>query len=128
MGKALEMKDLFNRAKMAAMEAGRLAIPTPMVVSEADVLSGAPIPGGKSWLVNDGVCGFAWVNVKPGNSPFANFLKKEKLASADRYYGGVSIWMSEFGQSMTRKEAAAAAMAKVLSEAGIRAYAMSRMD
>ena len=44
------------------------------------------------------------------------------------YYGGVDIWVGEFNQSMERKEACAAAMARVLNEAGIKAYSMSRMD
>lgn len=123
-----EMAALFERARAAAMAAGEAAIPRPMIVSEADGLSDRPKPGGQSWYVADGACGFAWVIVKPGNSPFANFLKKEDLASKDHYYGGVSIWIREFNQSVTRKEAAAYAMAKVLNEAGIKASAMSRMD
>lgn len=126
--KKSEMRSLYYRALAAAKAAGENAVPAPMVVSEADGLSDRPKPGGKSWYVADGVCGFAWVNVKPGNSRFANWLKKNGFARRDSYYGGVSVWISDFGQSYTRKDAAAQAMANVLSEAGIKAYSMSRLD
>lgn len=48
----------------------------------------------------------------------------------DGYYGGVSIWVGGFGQSVQRKEAYANAFAEVLNERveGVRAYAGSRMD
>jgi hypothetical protein len=128
MGKKMEMRELFSRAKAADMEAGKAAVPPVMVIAEADVLSGAPLPGGKRWVEPEGPCGFAWVNVKPGNSSFARWLVKNGYSSGKSYYGGVDIWVSEFNQSMVRKEAAANAMARVLSEAGIRAYPMSRMD
>jgi len=124
--KPSEMLELFSKAKAAGISAGAAAVPAPMVVYEAG-LSGAPVPGGQAWYEPEGACGFAWVNVKPGNSPFANWLKKNKLA-AKSYYGGVDIWVREFNQSIARKEACAAAMAKVLSEAGIKAYSMSRLD
>ena len=125
--KKSEMRALFSKARAAGLAAGAAAVPVAMIVSEADGLSSAPKPGGKSWYVAEGACGFAWVNVKPGNSPFANWLKKNDLASKS-YYGGVDIWISDFNQSIARKEACASAMAKVLSEAGIKAYSMSRLD
>lgn len=73
-------------------------------------------------------CGFAWVNVKPGNSKFANWMKKNKLARKS-YYGGVDIWVSLGGsQDMEKKYAYAAAYANVLVENGIRAYPDQRLD
>ena len=44
------------------------------------------------------------------------------------YPTGLHFWVGLFNQSMTRKEAYASAFAKVLNEAGIQAYADSRMD
>jgi hypothetical protein len=58
----------------------------------------------------DGVCGFAWVVVKPATSSFAKWLKKTGWADK-AYGGGLSIWIGGYNQSMTRKEAHAAAMA-----------------
>lgn len=126
MGKKAEFRELFSKAKEVGMEAGKAAVPPVMVIAEADIF-GKAIPGGKRWVEPEGPCGFAWVKVRPGNSPFANWLKKNDLGSK-AYDGGVDIWVSDFNQSMVRKEACANAMAKVLSEAGIKAYSASRMD
>ena len=118
----------YAKAYAAGMAAGKAAVPEPMVVSEAEGLSNRPKPGGKSWYVSEGACGFAWVSVHPGNSSFAKWLKK--AGHADKHYGGgVSIWIGEHNQSIARKEAHAYAMAKVLrEELNIKAYAGSRLD
>lgn len=117
----LERYDMFERvyteAVVDALQAGRDVVPTPMYVQGY-----AP--------VEDGVCGFAWVLVKPGNSSFALWLKRTGKARTDSYYGGVSIWVSGFGQSMTRKAAYADSLAASLRKAfpDLRIHSMSRMD
>jgi hypothetical protein len=125
---ATESKRLYARAREAGLAAAEARVPTPMVVvqranpfddSSAIVKEYAPVMGG--------VCGFAWVVVRPGTSSFARWLVKQGLASK-HYYGGVSIWVRDFGQSMEKKQAYATAFAKVLGEAGIDAYGDSRMD
>jgi hypothetical protein len=78
--------------------------------------------------VTEGVCGFAWVNVKPGNSAFARYLKETNVARKDSYYGGVTVWVSHFNQSYERKMAYARAFAGVLQQHGINAHAMGRLD
>lgn len=78
--------------------------------------------------ITDGPCGFAWVNIKPGTSRFARYLVKAGLASKDSYYGGVTIWIGDYNQSMAKKECHAHAMAKALRAAGIEAHGHSRMD
>jgi hypothetical protein len=123
--KALEI--LFLKAEMAGMEAATATTVTPMIVSQHENPFNDASPVEKSWFVEGGVCGFAWVNIKPGNCPFANWMKKNKGAGKD-YYGGTSYSIHEYGQSMTRKEAHARAFAGVLNESGIKAYCMSRMD
>lgn len=100
--------DEFRKLYDSAQLAGRNA------VGGADVMRGA--------------CGFAWVNVKPGTSRFARWLKANKLARPDSHYGGVTIWISDYNQSIYCKELHAVAMARVLQEAGINAWAMSRDD
>ncbi|HVG51646.1 MAG TPA: hypothetical protein VM867_08440 [Xanthobacteraceae bacterium] len=116
----------YNKAAAAGKAAGEAVVPRPMVVQQrAGVFGGAVV---QDWFESEGLCGFAWVNVSPGNSPFANWLKKNKLARK-AYAGGVDIWISAFGQSSERKEACARAMAKVLvDELGVSAYADSRLD
>lgn len=122
------MRSLFEKAREAGLAAGKGCCPTPMVVRGGDILVNMkPVAPGKVWIESEGPCGFAWVNVKPGTSSFARWLSKNELARSS-YYGGVDIWIGEYNQSMARKEAHAHAMAKVFSEAGIRASAMSRMD
>ena len=116
-----------------ADDAGRAAVEKteviPMIVGhETSLFSGVIDYTREIYHVADGACGFAWVNIKPGNSKFANWLKKNKLAQADSYYGGVTMWVSEYNQSMQKKQAYASAFAGVLIEAGIKAYSDSRMD
>ena len=63
------------------------------------------------------ICGFAWVNIKPGNSSFALWLKKQDIAHK-AYYGGVDIWISGYDQSHDLKYAHAQGMAEVFQSAG----------
>ena len=123
-----KFEEAFNEANRAGFAAGEKSKPVPMVVSEhANPLNDAS-PVKNQWFVESGVCGFAWVKVRNGNSSFAKWLMKNKLARKS-YYGGVEISISAHGQSMERKEAHAREMARVLIEKlGIEAYADSRMD
>lgn len=111
--------DLYNRAHAAGLEAGRNHRPTPMVVGVARGIFGPEanqiVPGTEE-VVHDGVCGFAWVIIRPAVHPLAKHLMSENLASK-HYYGGVSYSANPrnvFDQSMERKEAYAQAFAKVL--------------
>jgi hypothetical protein len=125
----LDWAAIYEKAKQAGIEAGNNAIPAPMVVQQhANVLDdNSPVK--QSWYVSDGVCGFAWVKIRPGTHPFARWLKQNKLGHHDDYAGGLTIWVSEHGQSYERKCAHAGAMARVLDTIdGLRAYADSRLD
>jgi len=115
-------ENVYKMATLAGRFAGDSAQPTPMIVTD-------DIPAtGRSWYVPEGACGFAWVTIKPGTGAFAKWLAKKGLARKG-YYGGMEIWISEFGQSMERKEAYARAMAEVFkTELGVNAYAGSRMN
>jgi alpha-beta hydrolase superfamily lysophospholipase len=73
------------------------------------------------------VCGFAWVTLRPANSSFAIWAKKNRDWKP-AYGGGMQLWVSAYNQSMKRKEAYATAFANVLYASGIKAYAGSRMD
>lgn len=121
-------QDLLQRAYQEGRKAGVACRPVPMVVGQAKSLLSNEIDYSKPvYHCDDGACGFAWVKVRPATTPFARWLKKNDYARP-AYNGGLDIWVSEFGQSVDRKYAMAAAMAKVLSEAGITAYADSRLD
>jgi len=108
---------LHDAAHNAGMRALVAAVPTPMVVSER---------GGQQWFVAEGACGFAWIEFQ-GNTAWGRWAKKAGVASKN-YPSGLCVWVSEGGQSITRKEAYARAYADVLRNAGIEAYAGSRLD
>lgn len=129
----MDYQELYNNAHQAGLDAVQKLIDEKQIVAMVVGQETSPFSGKLDYskpteYVEDGVCGFAWISVKPGNSRFANWLKKNKIADKDRYYGGVSIWVSEFNQSMQKKAAYAGAFAKVLRDSGIRATSASRMD
>lgn len=120
---------LFNEADRAGKAAVAATKVVPMVVGEAKGLLSDEIDySKKTYFVEDGVCGFAAIIVKPGNSKFAKFLKEMGMARRDSYNGGVRMPVHEYNQSLQKKEAYAYAFAKVLREAGINARVESRMD
>lgn len=116
---------LFQQAWDAAVEAGLAAgeKACPPLYSIKDTLSG------KVYADPIELCGFGWVNVRPGNCAFANWLKREGHARK-AYGGGVDIWIGAHGQSHDRKQAHARAMASVLANMvdGATFYAQSRLD
>jgi hypothetical protein len=126
--KTLGFEALYKAADAAGDRAAKALTPVAMIVGEPTTPFGSDIDYSKpTYYEADGVCGFAWIKVKPGTSAFARWLRAEK-GQRTSYSGGVDIWVSGYGQSMQRKEAYARAFAAVLSAAGINAYAMSRMD
>jgi hypothetical protein len=115
----------------AAHDAGNAAVQSttiaPMIVQQR----ANPLDDGsalvKQYYVEDGVCGFASIVVKPAHCAFAKYLK-ENHRGHKSYYGGVAMLVSDFNQSLQKKEAYAHAFAKTLRDAGLNAYAESRMD
>lgn len=121
-------RDLLNKAYAEGRKAGVACRPVPMVVGQAKSLTSSEIDYSKPvYHCDDGACGFAWVKIRPATTPFARWLKKNGYARP-AYNGGLDIWISDFNQSVDRKHAMACAMAKVFQEAGITAYADSRLD
>ena len=122
-------QEIYSEAHSAGLAAGHGCTPTPMVVGQPTTPLGNDIDYDKeTYYVADGVCGFAWVNIKPARGKFVKFLKDNNIGRKDCYYGGYTVWVSEFGQSMHRKENYARAFTSVLRENGLTAYNMSRMD
>ena len=121
--------EIYAEAHSAGMSAGNKCKPTPMIVGQPTTPLGDDIDYEKeTWYVGDGVCGFAWVNIKPARGKFVTWMKKNNVGRKDNYYGGWTVWVSGFGQSMARKEDYARAFSKVLGDYGITAHSMSRMD
>lgn len=114
---ATEMRYLYHEGQRIGNIAGKNEVPEAMIVE-----------GYENDPISDGVCGFAWVNIKPGTSRFARWLVRNGYARKDSYYGGITIWIHEHRQSMTRKAAHASTFARWLRDNGINAVSMSRMD
>jgi len=110
---------IIDQAFEAGEQAGINAVPLPMGVCTTD--------GRLIDIIDDGACGFAWVTVRPANSSFAIWAKKQGLMRS-AYGGGVQYWVKGFGQSVDRKAAFAGAFAKVLQDNGIKATAGDRLD
>ena len=120
---------IYSEAHALGIAAGNGCSPTPMVVGTPTTPLGNDIDYSKdTYYGSDGVCGFAWVNIKPARGKFVKYLKDNDIGRKDSYYGGYTIWVSGFGQSLARKEAYARAFAKHLEQNGITAISMSRMD
>jgi hypothetical protein len=113
-----QFQELFNRAWEDGMRAAARTVPPVMNVYQGDVLVA---------VETEGPCGFAWVHVRGAGSSFGRWLTKENLARK-AYGGGLDVWISDYGQSMARKEAHARAMAETLRAGGIDCYSGHRMD
>ena len=74
-----------------------------------------------------GVCGFAWV-VFAGNTSFGKYMLECGLASKRYGSPGLSMWISEYGQSYEKKRAYAQGYASVLQAHGLKSHSGSRMD
>lgn len=118
--------NIYVEAYEAGLNAGKDADTPKFIVGDAIGLSDE-IDFSKQTYILDGLCGFAWVTIKPARGAFVNYLKGRKVGS-NGYYGGYEIWVREFGQSVDRKAAFAQAFADVLNKYGISAYAGSRLD
>lgn len=118
---------LYAEADAAGKAAAEAAIPVPIVVGEeTSPFSGQVDYSKPTYFVSEGLCGFAWVTFK-GNTAWGRWAKKTGVAKP-AYGGGLQVWISGYGQSVTRKEAYAAAFAQVLRDNGVTAYAGSRLD
>jgi hypothetical protein len=123
-----KLAELFRQAHEAGRAAAVAHTPEPMtVVQRANPLDdSSPIVKAYGPYA-EGVCGFAWIVIHPGNCPAANYAKKH-LRAGPHYGGGTEIYVSDYGQSYERKMEYARAFAKVLQSAGIKAYSGGRLD
>ena len=127
--KKASVDEVYREAFEAGLKAGNEVQVTPMIVgTETSPFSNIIDETKQTYFVEGGVCGFAWVKIRPARGKFVQFLKDKEIGSKDNYEGGYTIWCHEFGQSLTRKEAFVGAFAKVLREYGIDAYGQSRID
>lgn len=79
------------------------------------------------------MCGFAWAKIRPARGPVIKALRARGIGRTDDYQGGYRISSYDVipnyrGQSITIKEEAMQAFAKVLREAGVGISVASRLD
>lgn len=115
-----QLCNIWDEAYRQGIAAGQGAKPVPMIVSDPSAYTP------NEWLVADGVCGFAWVQMA-GNSRFARWALKKGIASK-AHPSGIALRCRDFGQSMQRKEMWAYAVANYLRTKGIEGNVCSRMD
>lgn len=135
----IDTMNSFSEICKKADVAGKAAVEklkvTPMVMGSSAGLFSNEIDYSKpTYYVSDGVCGFAWCSVRPANKGNTRLGKEERLVleaagfRKNDYEKTYQLWISDYNQSMQKKEAYADAYAKVLYENGINAYSGSRMD
>jgi len=117
---AREIARDWNIAHCDGMEAVARVRPTitPMVV----------VGNGRSYIVPDGLCGFAWLEIRPARGPLVTFLKKNGIGRVSQHHRCYWVNISRFDQSLALKEAYANAVANSLREAGYEVSSGSRMD
>jgi len=128
-------KAIYEEALQKAEAKAKLVVPQPMLVGTPKTFLGDDIDlTKKTYIVPGGVCGFAWVVIKPANGKFVKWLKANGIG-AKNYGGGWNVWArpeftknTPLDQSLEIKEAWAGAFADALRENGINAYAESRLD
>ena len=123
----MQLQEIYQQAHEHGNLAVKMAFVTPMVVQQRENPLNDDSKVVREYFINDGVCGFANVIVKPANSKFAKFLVANGLGRKS-FSGGVSMSIRDFNQSLQKKEAYAHAFSRVLNDYGIKAYAESRMD
>jgi len=128
-------QDIFDEAMVYAEKVSARKVPQPIIVGTAKTFLGDEIDETKkTYFVAGGVCGFAWVVIKPAQSKFVQWLKKQDIGYK-AYGGGWAIMArpqntknNPLAQSLEINEAWARAFAEILRENGLNAYAESRMD
>lgn len=129
----------FSEICAIADKAGKDAVQSakiiPMIVGQETFLFSGVIDYTKHIeYIESGVCGFAWVDVFPQHKGNTRLGKDERYVlerfgfSKNDYTKTYQLWISDFNQSMQKKEGYARAYAEVLRENGIKAYSGSRMD
>jgi len=131
--RAESYQTIWQEALAAGEQAMISCTSTPMVVQQHTNMLDDSSPVEKQWFVSGGVCGFAWVNIKPATAKFSRWLTQhDSNVKPDSYYGGLTYWVYQGGQSMELKSAFAGAMARCLNhyskQLGIRVIPMERMD
>lgn len=121
--------EIYKDAHAAGCKAWEECTPNGVTFGQAKGLTGNEIVPGTESYCSEGLCGFAWIIVKPARGPFIKYCKENNIGSKHCYPGWYiparGPWDS---QSVERKEAYATAFAGVLRENNIYCSNSSRLD
>lgn len=118
---------LYDKANDAGLAAAKEVELPQFLITETNAF-GEQKENAKQYIMN-GLCGFAWVSIKPANMKFAKWMVQNAGARKDSYAGGVRFPIFGFEQSIDKKAAYAGAFAGVLQDAGMKkVYMDSRLD
>jgi len=119
---------LYQKADAAGRDAAARCKPVPMIVGTPTTPFGNDMdPAKPTYFVEGGVCGFAWVTIRPARGKFVSYLKSKGLGNVG-YYGGYQMSSRMMTQSMAVNEAYCEAFANVLRCFGVKAHSESRID
>jgi len=117
--KSKTVAEIVEESHLAGMNAANAATPKKYnVVNENNEIIDT---------LDDGLCGFAWITIRPARGSLVAYLKAEGIGDKG-WSGGWTIWVNKFGQSYDRKYAYAKAFANTLCQYGIDAQAGARLD
>ncbi len=121
---------IHSEAIAAGNAAFHAAKPVPMVVGTPVSMFGNEIDRTKPvYVVDGGVCGFAYAIVRDARRPFCKWLIKTENGRYSSYEKGVCVSERSGSQSLERKIEWVSAYISVLSKHGIdKVYPYSRMD
>lgn len=122
----VDYKVLYEKACKIAHEAAIGHKPQAMIVSEHTNPMDDNSSVKNQYYVSEGLCGFASIHFKL-NTAFGKWAIKNNIAQKSCMGGGM-IWISQYNQSLERKEKYASAFCKVMNENGVNCYPQSRMD
>lgn len=112
--------DIWNEAIEAAKAAHASCKPHPVIFGQAkDLFSNEFVPGTEE-RCDDGVCGVAYMTIRPARGPFVAWMKKNRKGDSG-VYGGWTISPYDLDpslsrtQSMERKEAAMRAAREIFA-------------
>lgn len=127
--------EVCDEADIAGLKAVQELTVIPMIVGETKNLFSNDIDYSKSTeYIEDGPCGFSWVSVKPKHKGNTRLGKEERAELEEmglfknEYTKTYQLWISQFNQSIQKKEAYARAFSKVLQQYGYNAIPGSRLD
>ena len=125
----MDAQAIYEQAHAAGCKAWEDCSPNPVTWGMAKSLVGNEIVPGTESTCTEGLCGFAWIIVKPARGPFVTYCKRNDIGRKHVYPGWYIGARGPFdSQSIERKEAYAYAFAGVLREHGVNCYVGSRLD